>query len=99
RERLLRTDLPPLTFSEFQKDQQWLHRSRLYRETRESTEQARRIAGPESKKFQLKLYRSAPSCFLLLVDDTVMVEQFQYGKVVISAVNPILGKDMPLIEY
>jgi hypothetical protein len=99
RERLLRTDLPLLTFSEFQNDQQWLHRSRLYLETRESIEQARRIAGEESKNFHLKLYRSAPSCFLLLVDDTVMVEQFQYGKVVMSAVNPILGKDMPLIEY
>jgi len=103
RERLLRTDLPPMTLHEYQKNQQERQKDRLYRETNESIDQIRRIVRVGSKNLQVKLYSSAPSCFMLLVDNVVLVEQFQYGKIPKSdetdLVNPILSKDMPLIEY
>jgi hypothetical protein len=53
-----------------------------------------------------RLYSSAPSCFVLIVDDEVLVEQYHYGKATPpefrpqdGAAPPILGKDMPLVEY
>ncbi len=47
-------------------------------------------------------YKTAPACFMLRVDDTVLVEQYHYGKVVPEGQGEapaILGKDMPLMEY
>jgi len=49
-------------------------------------------------------YSSSPACFVLHVDEVVLVEQYHYGKDVPpdstkSGAPVILGKDMPLIEY
>ncbi len=44
------------------------------------------------------LYDSAPSCFVLRIDDHILVEQYHYGKIV-RETRAILGKDMPLVEY
>ena len=59
-----------------------------------------------SKANNMRLYSSAPSCFVLIADDEVLVEQYHYGKAVPpefrpqeQATPPILGKDMSLIEY
>ncbi|MBI4338508.1 MAG: hypothetical protein HY680_00985 [Chloroflexi bacterium] len=49
-------------------------------------------------KIKVRLYKSAPACFVLRVDDHVLVEQYHYGKI-IGQVPAILGKDMPLVEY
>jgi hypothetical protein len=53
-------------------------------------------------QFQVREYGTAPGCFMLRVDGTVLVEQYHYGKVVPDDQRDapaILGKDMPLIEY
>jgi len=77
-----------------------LHRdSRLYRETLDSIEEARRLASKNVDLFQARLYSSSPSCFILLADDVAMVEQYHYGKVRRSTSSTLLGKDMPLVEY
>lgn len=50
----------------------------------------------------VRQYATAPGCFMLRVDDSVLVEQYHYGKVVPEGQKDapaILGKDMPLIEY
>jgi len=46
-------------------------------------------------------YQTAPSCFLLQVDDTILVEQYHYGKLPhdMHGERIILGKDLPLVEY
>ena len=52
-------------------------------------------------KFETRLYDCAPTSFMLLVDDTVLVEQYHFGKVVFPEEDSqkILGKDMPLYEF
>jgi len=58
---------------------------------------------PEGWKPKLKaaFYDSAPYCFLLRVDGTVLIEQYHYGKLPEHqhGARIILGKDFPLIEY
>lgn len=46
-------------------------------------------------------YKSAPHCFMLRVDDLVLIEQYHYGKLPDRehGARVILGKDLPLIEY
>ncbi len=99
REYLLKKDSPEMTFEQFEKVSDRLN-DRLHIDTQGSIEQATRIARL-SKLFQMKLYESAPSCFLLRVDDTVLVEQYNYGKLGkdFAVASPSLGKDMALIEY
>jgi len=55
-----------------------------------------------SPHFEYRLFDSAPACFLMVVDDHVIVEQYHYGNRVEendSTSQPVLGKDMPKIEY
>jgi hypothetical protein len=56
-----------------------------------------------NRKLDVRLYDSAPACFLLAVDDCVLVEQYNYGKMGVRregiAAPVSLGSDMPLIEY
>jgi hypothetical protein len=58
---------------------------------------------PAGWKPRLKagLYKSAPHCFLLRVDDAVLIEQYHYGKLPddFHGARVILGKDLPLVEY
>ena len=45
-------------------------------------------------------YESAPACFTMLVDSTVLVEQYHYGKIDAGTLHDtLLGKDMPLLEF
>lgn len=53
-----------------------------------------------------RLYDTAPSCFVLMVDDDVLVEQYHFGKAIPpefqieeQGTPPILGKEMGLVEY
>lgn len=53
-------------------------------------------------KILVRRYKTAPACFMLRVDDKVLVEQYHYGKVFPKGQGEapaILGKDMPLVEY
>jgi hypothetical protein len=64
---------------------------------------AAREAAPEWQlKLEIGLYRSAPHCFILQVDDSILVEQYHYGKIIPypnKGTAAILGKDMPVVEY
>jgi hypothetical protein len=99
REYLLKKGSPEMTFGQFEKVPDRLH-DRLHNDTRGSIEQAASIACM-SQIFQARLYKSAPYCFILRVDDTVLVEQYNYGKLGkdFAVASPSLGKDMALIEY
>ena len=82
-------------------DQNRLKESDLWRDTRASLTKVRdNFLGLE--KFSIKLYNCAPTCFLLLVDDAALVEQYQLGKALAGAddgFHRVLGKDMPIYEY
>ncbi|MGO9678359.1 MAG: hypothetical protein ACLPW4_14020 [Candidatus Sulfotelmatobacter sp.] len=62
-------------------------------------------ADPPRPDWKLNLeaarYTSAPHCFLLRVDGSVLVEQYHYGKILASGLRAaaILGKDMPVVEF
>jgi hypothetical protein len=49
-------------------------------------------------RLKLALYDSAPSCFVLRIDNRVFVEQYHYGKIQ-KEKRGILGKEMPLMEF
>jgi hypothetical protein len=87
----------------------------LFRDTITSLENieymAQKLKPTAKQRFQYALYSSAPACFILIVDDYVLVEQYHYGKSVSGArhtsstsetdpvIPIILGKDMPKIEF
>lgn len=50
-------------------------------------------------RLSLGLYKSAPACFVLRIDDRILIEQYHYGKSEEKNTRSILGKDMPLFEY
>ncbi len=110
REHHLQAGLPDIpTVEEYQrylKDQQGRAQEPLFRQTIDSINKIWRILMPLAKEhgnLQVKLYCAAPACFMLLADDMVMVEQYQYGKIMLPGRSitrsPILGKEMPLVEY
>jgi hypothetical protein len=99
---------PNLTFEQFCSNGKLYQNSSLYRDTNHTIENIRlgiapRLVTDESgnSRFQVKIYDSAPACFLLIIDNTVLIEQYHYGKIVPSQGDypVILGKDMPLVEY
>jgi hypothetical protein len=99
---------PGLSFEEYRKEPARHKASALYRDTMLSISKIREIVRDCRAKdpkwqpnIELKLYRSAPTCFMLRVDDTVLVEQYHYGKVEDPKHTPgtSLGKDMPLFEF
>jgi hypothetical protein len=91
---------PPLTFETYQQNPELHKNSDLYRHTYQTTEG---ILGMQPHaKFQFRLYNSAPTNFMLLVDDTVIVEQYHYGDLRsprASTVSNILGLDTTVFEY
>lgn len=91
---------PPLTFEAYQQDPELHKTSDLYRDTQRTIE--RILSLQPHAKFQFRLYNSAPTNFMLLVDDTVIVEQYHYGDLRsprVSTVSNILGEDTTLFEY
>lgn len=94
---------PQMTFKDFQSRPTHHQGSRLYLETNATINNIRAIAPEANDKFQVKLYASAPACFLLMVDESVLVEQYHFGKLLPEehrgGFPVVLGKDMPLIEY
>lgn len=99
---------PDMTFEKFCSDETLYQRSSLFRDTKHTIENIRLAIAPRlaadtlrNSKFQVKVYGSAPACFLLIVDDSVLIEQYHYGKILPGQDDypVILGKDMPLVEY
>lgn len=108
RERLLQQDDSDETFQEYMLSDQH-STSDLLNDTDRTLKTIRlwkaertRKAAPWTCKLGVRLYDSAPSSFMLCVDDTVLVEQYNYGKI-IPEVNDApaanLGTDMPLLEF
>jgi len=93
------------------RDSKNLHRdSDLFRDTTRSiqklTEMVQGVVRRSGQDWKLNIevgvYNSAPHCFILRVDESVLVEQYHYGKIIPSQSlggRAILGKDMPIIEY
>jgi hypothetical protein len=52
-------------------------------------------------KVEAGMYDSAPYCFLLRMDDRMLVEQYHYGTLLRapSRAQIVLGKEFPLVEY
>ena len=80
--------------------------SMLYQDTRASIRHIQAIRRRDStSRFELRLYDTSPSCFLMIADDHALVEQYHYGKYIPGGhverlgTPPILGKDMSLVEF
>lgn len=72
--------------------------SQLYRDTERTIRQFRKIDNSKNT-FHFKWYKTAPYCFMLMVDESVLVEQYHYGKIGPSVGTKILGRDMARFEY
>jgi len=99
-----RVGKPPKSFNEY--IQEGLHRkSRLWREAYNASIEIDELKqSTENPNFKYRIFDSAPYGFLLIVDDTALIEQYHYGsKPLTRGKNrfrqTILGKDMPKIEY
>lgn len=93
------------SFAEYEQAVDCHAESTLARDTHNTINKIRRSIGGEPAK-QTRLYSTAPSCFVLIVDDSILVEQYHLGKAVPpefrledQGAPPILGKDMALVEY
>ncbi|MCC6612893.1 MAG: toll/interleukin-1 receptor domain-containing protein [Anaerolineae bacterium] len=96
RESLFRLD-EDIGLDEFAKSH--YEAQRLFQDTRTTIETIKRLSNKYAK-VNGKLYSSAPACFILMVDDSVIVEQYIYGINGIRGVVPrILGRQMPVMEY
>lgn len=75
--------------------------TQLYTDTKRSIQWARSIAASlsDTETFRCKSYATAPYCFMLMSDSSVLVEQYHYGKINQPVGTMILGKDMPILEY
>lgn len=96
REYKLENPNTKMSFEKFKEDT--YQHAQLYRDTERTVRWLRKIASSETS-FHFKWYNTAPYCFLLMVDDSVIVEQYHYGKVEPLAGTKILGRDMARIEY
>jgi hypothetical protein len=95
---------PPMTYDEYVKHPELHRESELYQQTRASLKRIREQLAPGASGFEVRISRSAPSCFMLRIDDRVFAEQYHLGKVVPrdareTGVVTLLGKDMPLVEF
>lgn len=50
----------------------------------------------DSKRVEVRLYNTAPSCFLIFVNEIVFVETYHYGR---SGVGGLKGGKVPVLEF
>lgn len=106
REYILEHKNSDMTFEDYCADNERLEQSQLYRDTEatiKTIQKARASESFKSVKLEARRYKSAPACFMFMVDDSVLVEQYHYGKQQPEEEEEgfatILGKDMPLFEH
>jgi hypothetical protein len=88
----------PLSFEEFKAGP--YQKAQLYSDTERSVRWLRSIASLSSTEtFHFKWFDTAPYCFMMMSDESVLVEQYHYGKVSELVGTEILGRDMPIHEY
>ena len=85
-----------MPFKEFRKGT--YKSSQLYRDTERTIRQFRKIDNAKNT-FHFKWYNTAPYCFMLMVDESVLVEQYHFGKIGPNVGTKILGRDMARFEY
>jgi hypothetical protein len=99
---------PKLTWSEYGGRVRMHETSSLYRDTDMAIRNLRQMVtdvaanDPEPQwtlSLEARTYSTAPHCFLLRVDGSMLVEQYHYGKVAPQGKHATLGKDMPVIEF
>jgi hypothetical protein len=88
----------PLTWEEFGSGP--LRETQLYSDTKRSIQWVRSITTglSDTETFCCKLNTTAPYCFMLMSDSSVLVEQYHYGKINQPVGTKILG-NMPILEY
>jgi hypothetical protein len=100
REYLLGQNRQQLTFDEYKQSDR--HKdSELCRDTEASLLKIKNHF-TNTSKVNVRLYHCAPTCFVLGTGDSVLVEQYHYGKAIggdQSEEQRVLGKDMPVYEY
>ncbi len=98
-----------LRWTQYESSDEKHHDSILYKDTtdaeRAMAELIQEVAKSKPVGWRPKLtggkYDSSPYCFLLRVDDRVLVEQYHYGKLPEEGSDDSgkLGRDVPLVEY
>jgi hypothetical protein len=74
-------------------------RQPLFRDTNETIETIQDLLhglGRDSR-LKAKMFQSGPEAFMLLTDESVLVEQYHFGKLGVG--KGILGGEVPLVEY
>lgn len=108
REYLLKN--PDTEFRNFQEEETLRKSQDLYKDVEVSIGNIKdylKELSREGKKHNIavRVYSSAPECFMLLTDDSVLVEQYHYGKIsppekeTEKIKSRLLGGDVPAIEY
>src|SRR6266516_1283473 len=88
-----------LSFQDFMGKKEYTN-AKLYRETKESLSSIRQLKKLDKKKiFHAKSYDTAPYCFMLMADDSVLIEQYHYGNIDINVDDGKLGNDIARFEY
>jgi hypothetical protein len=99
---------PKLRWNEYSARPGTHEASSLYRDTDMAIRNLKRMVrdvaasdpGPGWKlTLEAGTYCTAPHCFSLRVDKSMLVEQYHYGKVAPQGKHATLGKDMPVIEF
>jgi hypothetical protein len=93
-------------YEDYTREPECHRQSTLAQDTRASIRHMQAIQQRGSaNRFELKLYDTSPSCFLMIADDHALVEQYHYGKYIPTGspeplgTPPILGKDMAVVEF
>jgi hypothetical protein len=95
---------PIMSYSDYCANPVCHEESTLSRETGDSMKRMHRLLR-DGNRTEVRLYSTAPSCFALIADRSVLVEQYHYGKAIPAefmqdhGTPPVLGKDMALLEY
>jgi hypothetical protein len=94
----------PIDYDKYAQDAHLHHTSDIYGRLRHSAQRFRSMSlRAAAANFQVRQYACAPTSYILIADDHVLIEQFHYGKPV--DVNDSihaqlqLAREMPLIEY
>jgi hypothetical protein len=94
----------PIEYDEYLQDKKLHHSSDIYDRLQHSVQRFRSMSlKAGGANFQVRQYSCAPTSYILIADDHVLIEQFHYGKPV-DVSNSIqaqlqLAREMPLVEY
>jgi hypothetical protein len=86
-----------MSWKEYRADGRAHHNSSLYADIERSIRLVANLSRYDtSERLELRLYSSAPTAFLAIVDDHVLVQQDHYGG---RPIRPGIDSTLPIIEY